>query len=76
VGPPEEDVDILRRLSQKLLNPPLVIDNDNKVITPNIPLESPLKNTKVEILDDVPDSPSVKRGKSRRFEKVADQGNI
>jgi hypothetical protein len=33
VSPPEKDVDILRRLSQKLLNPPLVIDNNNKIVS-------------------------------------------
>jgi hypothetical protein len=71
VGPPEEDVDILRRLSQKLLNPPLVINNDNKIVT-NVPLDSSLKNAKVEIMDDVPDSPSIKRSKSKRVEKVDD----
>jgi hypothetical protein len=60
VGPPEEDVDVLCRLSQKLLNPPLVIDDNNKIISPNVPLDTPLKNAKVEIMDDVPDSPSIK----------------
>jgi hypothetical protein len=55
VGPPEEHIDILRRLSQKLLNPSLIIDNDKKVVTSSIPLDSPLKNTKIKMGDDVPD---------------------
>jgi hypothetical protein len=57
VGPPEEDVVILRRLSQKFLNPPLVIDDNNKIFTSNVPFDTPLKNVKVKIMDDVPDSP-------------------
>jgi hypothetical protein len=76
VGPPEEDEDILRRLSQKLLNPPLVIDDNFKAVTSKVPLDTPLRNAKVETMDDVPDSPSIKRSKSKRVEKVADQKEI
>jgi hypothetical protein len=76
VGPSEEDVDILRRLSQKFLNPPLVIDDNFKVVTSKVPLDTPLMNAKVETMDDVPDSPSIKRNKSKRVEKVTDQEEI
>jgi hypothetical protein len=83
VGHPEEDVDILRRLSQKFLNPLLVIDDNNKIISSNVPSEITLKDEnkvdfirKVEIMDDVPDSPAVKRSKSRRIEKVTNQEKI
>jgi hypothetical protein len=39
VGPPEEDIELIRHLSQKLLNPPLVIGDDFKIV-PNVPLVS------------------------------------
>jgi hypothetical protein len=83
VGPPEEDVDIIHRLSQKFLNHPLVIDDNNQIVSPNVPSVITLKDAnksypikKVEIRDDVPDSPSVKRSKSRRVEKVVNQGEV
>jgi hypothetical protein len=64
VGPPEEDVDVLRRLSQKFLNPPLVIDDNYKVVSLNVPPGTILNDKKevdfirkVEVMDDVPDSP-------------------
>jgi hypothetical protein len=40
------------------------------VVSSKVPLDTPLKNTKVEIMDDVPDSPSIKRSKSKRVEGV------
>jgi hypothetical protein len=39
VGPPEEDIELIRHLSHKLLNPPLVIGDDFKIV-PSVPLAS------------------------------------
>jgi hypothetical protein len=83
LSPPEEDVDILRRLSRKFFNPPLVIDDNNKIISSNISSDIGLKDEnkvdfirKFEIMNEVPDSLSIKRGKSKRVEKVTDQEEI
>jgi hypothetical protein len=54
----------------------LVIDNNSKIVTSNVPCDTPLKNTKLEVMDDVPDSPSIRKSKSKRTEKVADQEEI
>jgi hypothetical protein len=65
------------------LNPPLVIDDNNKIISSNVPSEVNVKDEnkvdfirKVETMDDVPDSPSIKRSKSKRFEKGTNREEI
>jgi hypothetical protein len=76
VNPPEEDVDLLHHLSQKLLNLPLVIDDNFKVVPHAAPLLSgtqvTLENKLLEdkaIMDEIPASPSVKKLKSRKVKR-------
>jgi hypothetical protein len=75
VGPPEEDIDLIHHLSQKWLNPPLVIGDDFKVV-PNTSLvsetqvipENKLIRDEV-VMDEISASPSVKKHKSRKVKR-------
>jgi hypothetical protein len=75
VGPPEEDIEFLRHFSQKILNPPLVIGDDFKVV-PNTPLVSEhqviLENKLVEdkvMIEEIPAPLSVNKQKSRKIKR-------
>jgi hypothetical protein len=84
VGPPEEDIELIRHLSQKWLNPPLVIGDDFKVV----PKTSLVSETQViseiletqvipenklvrdeVVMDEIPAFPSVKKHKSRKMKR-------
>jgi hypothetical protein len=75
VGPPKKDIDLLCRFSQKVLNPPLVIGDDFKIV-PNSSLasetqvssENNLPKNKI-VMDEMSASPSKKSLKSRKVKR-------
>jgi hypothetical protein len=78
VGPPKEDIDLIRRLSKRLENPPmsLSMDINNKEFIVNNHSDTPLKDTnRVEFIkeedatNESPDTPSSKRIKSRKVKR-------
>jgi hypothetical protein len=69
VGPPEENIKLLRHFSQKILNPPLIIGNDLKI---QVSSENNLPKNKI-VMDEIPASPSKKSLKPRKIERDDDE---
>jgi hypothetical protein len=79
VGPPEEDIELIRHLSQKWLNPPLVIGDDLKVV-PNTSLISETQMTPENKLNEVDIAmketivpPAIRKLKSRKVKRDDDE---
>jgi hypothetical protein len=84
VGPPEEDIGLIQRLSKRLENPPMSLSMDiNNEFIVNNPSDTPLKDTnrvefnrKEDVTNEPPHTPSSKRIKSRKVKRNDNEQEI